>query len=158
VPPFSGADGDGNGVVDQADYDIWRANFGRTAPTIANASAVAAALVETDGHQPAEKDAVRPLDNPTTRPAQHPLRYVDSETQPVNPRTSRTRPARREALPPAASYDDAIVAWLVSHSRDVARNGAAAISGSLPAAFVAEEHREPSINELDLAFAAVSSL
>jgi hypothetical protein len=28
VTPGSGADGNGNGVVDQADYGVWRANFG----------------------------------------------------------------------------------------------------------------------------------
>ena len=39
IPAFSAADGSGNGVVDQADYDIWRANFGRTAPVTTNASA-----------------------------------------------------------------------------------------------------------------------
>jgi subtilisin-like proprotein convertase family protein len=30
VPPFSGADGDGDGHVDQDDYDLWRTNFGRS--------------------------------------------------------------------------------------------------------------------------------
>jgi hypothetical protein len=28
VPPFSGADADGNGSVDGVDYEIWRSNFG----------------------------------------------------------------------------------------------------------------------------------
>jgi hypothetical protein len=30
VPNFSGADGDGNGIVEQADLAVWRANYGRT--------------------------------------------------------------------------------------------------------------------------------
>lgn len=30
VARFSGADGSGNGVVDQDDYDVWRAHFGQT--------------------------------------------------------------------------------------------------------------------------------
>ena len=28
VTPFSGADGDGNGLVDTEDYNVWVANFG----------------------------------------------------------------------------------------------------------------------------------
>ena len=30
VTPYSGADGDGNGLVEQADFDVWVANFGET--------------------------------------------------------------------------------------------------------------------------------
>ena len=29
VPAYSGADGDGNGAIDQDDYGVWRANFGK---------------------------------------------------------------------------------------------------------------------------------
>lgn len=32
VTPFSGADGDGDGVVDQDDYGVWRAHFGSAVP------------------------------------------------------------------------------------------------------------------------------
>ena len=32
VPPFSGADGNGDGMINQNDYDVWKANFGRTQP------------------------------------------------------------------------------------------------------------------------------
>jgi hypothetical protein len=28
TPAFGGADGDGDGIVDSNDYDIWRSNFG----------------------------------------------------------------------------------------------------------------------------------
>ena len=30
VTPFSGADGNGNGVIDQGDCVVWRAHFGQT--------------------------------------------------------------------------------------------------------------------------------
>ena len=30
VSSFSGADGNGNGTIDQGDYDFWRARFGNT--------------------------------------------------------------------------------------------------------------------------------
>lgn len=33
VPAFTGADGDGNGIVDQQDYLVWRTNFGATTTT-----------------------------------------------------------------------------------------------------------------------------
>jgi hypothetical protein len=32
VTPYTSADGDGNGIVDAADYEVWKANFGRTLP------------------------------------------------------------------------------------------------------------------------------
>jgi hypothetical protein len=34
VSPFSGANGNGDGVVDQEDYTVWRANFGRRFPAV----------------------------------------------------------------------------------------------------------------------------
>ena len=33
VTAYSGADGDGSGIVDQADYGVWRAHFGLTLAT-----------------------------------------------------------------------------------------------------------------------------
>lgn len=32
VTPYDGSDGNGDGVVNQADYDVWRAHFGQTLP------------------------------------------------------------------------------------------------------------------------------
>jgi hypothetical protein len=37
------ADGDGNGLIDAADYDLWRANFGRTAANASGATGSASA-------------------------------------------------------------------------------------------------------------------
>jgi hypothetical protein len=50
VPPFSGADGDGSGIIDQADLAVWRANFGRTLPAAAGAAtdAIASMSVRED--------------------------------------------------------------------------------------------------------------
>jgi hypothetical protein len=31
VAPFSGADGDGDGMIDDDDYDVWKAHFGQVA-------------------------------------------------------------------------------------------------------------------------------
>jgi hypothetical protein len=40
VAAYSGADGSGNGIVDQADHGVWQAHFGQTMPSPAVASAV----------------------------------------------------------------------------------------------------------------------
>jgi hypothetical protein len=32
VTPYAGADGNGDGVVNQADFEVWRGNFGKTLP------------------------------------------------------------------------------------------------------------------------------
>jgi hypothetical protein len=37
VTPFSGADGNGNGVIDDGDYQVWRDNYGNTLPPGAGA-------------------------------------------------------------------------------------------------------------------------
>ncbi len=47
VPAFSGADGDGDGVIDQDDNDVWRANFSATLPP-SGAGSGAAALAFTE--------------------------------------------------------------------------------------------------------------
>jgi len=45
VTAFSGADGNGNGVIDQADYDTWKTFFGNTAAPGAGSGALAAAPI-----------------------------------------------------------------------------------------------------------------
>jgi hypothetical protein len=42
VTPLSCADGDGDGTIDNDDYNVWRARFGQTAGSGAGASANAA--------------------------------------------------------------------------------------------------------------------
>jgi hypothetical protein len=46
VTPGSGADGNGNGVVDQADYAVWRANFGTGSPGAGSGSLSTSAVPE----------------------------------------------------------------------------------------------------------------
>jgi hypothetical protein len=41
VLAFSNPDGSGNGLVDQADYDVWKSNFGNTQPMGSGASEIA---------------------------------------------------------------------------------------------------------------------
>ena len=47
VAPFTGADGNGDGVVDQADYAVWRSHFGET--FLPGPGAGAGALLAGDG-------------------------------------------------------------------------------------------------------------
>jgi hypothetical protein len=44
VSPFGGADGDGDGVIDTDDYGVWRNNFGRYIDDHGNSSPVATAI------------------------------------------------------------------------------------------------------------------
>lgn len=46
VTPNSGADGNGNGIVDVGDYDVWKANFGQAAGAGALVAGVNAAVPE----------------------------------------------------------------------------------------------------------------
>ncbi len=46
VPPSSGADGNGDGTVDANDYGVWRTNFGRTLPARSAAAASGAAAID----------------------------------------------------------------------------------------------------------------
>jgi hypothetical protein len=39
VAAFSGADGNGDGTIDQGDYDFWRARFGNSLPAASAAVA-----------------------------------------------------------------------------------------------------------------------
>ena len=43
---YSGADGDGNLTIDSADYDVWRAHFGQTAPGSGSGQTLSAAVPE----------------------------------------------------------------------------------------------------------------
>lgn len=44
VDPFTGADGDGDGVVGQGDYNVWRAHFGDSVPLGAGSTALSASV------------------------------------------------------------------------------------------------------------------
>jgi hypothetical protein len=113
VPPFSGADGSGNGVVDQADYDVWRANFGRSTPA----------------------DAVVEMARP-----------------------SRSRPARRDSLVAPARYDDALLAWLASRTVGTRHELAAIAFGHSPNEVDRQESACRSRDALDRAFGYLATM
>jgi hypothetical protein len=66
---FAGADGDGDGMVDQDDYPIWRRNFGRTLPPAAAAMAESGAEAPVDVVQTATLSITTGIDRPSHLPA-----------------------------------------------------------------------------------------
>ena len=133
------------GMVTQADHDVWRANFGRTAP----------AGTSTPGTTPRPvpvRDRERDPEADSTQESVSTL-FVDVVYHQSVPRLVRTRPSPRTTLAPATSHDDALIAWLTSCSDMNRRIHSAAFSG-FPAVFDKTEHLEPSIAEIDIAFAA----
>ena len=67
VPKYSGADGDGDGVVDQDDYGVWRAHFGLTLPGAGSGAGAATAAdfgelpAASSGSELVEDSRVRPV-------------------------------------------------------------------------------------------------
>jgi hypothetical protein len=75
VAPYSGADGNGNGTIDDLDYDVWRASFGNTRPLAAGADVP----VETVLAETSETIVVMALPKTElTRPAPAADRTVDA--------------------------------------------------------------------------------
>lgn len=94
VPQYSGADGNGDGLVDDADYDVWRANFGNTldsgqGASIANETATleggALALPLSNGDDlrfaaASELRSTKTISDPQSARRATALRYNDSTT------------------------------------------------------------------------------
>jgi serralysin len=120
VPPTSGADGNGDGVVSSADYNVWRANFGRTFGTGSAVDAVIESFTQT----------------------------ASASLRPGSP-----RPAHREAFAAESARDRALVAWLAA--RPVGLDLKPTAVSFAGAEKIAAGEPEPSIDLLDLAFAAV---
>src|SRR5436305_723769 len=65
VRSFSGADGDGDGVVGQSDYDVWRFNFGRAVPRAGSGSSVGSGLVAISSAATSPASGTRTLTTPS---------------------------------------------------------------------------------------------
>lgn len=97
---YSGADGSGNGAIDEDDYNIWQANFGRNAPPEVSASV--ATVTAAEGSTP----------YPTSFDNQLHLAATDSiSVAPLasNPRSFAPRLPAQVAI--AMTPHEAIVAW-----------------------------------------------
>jgi hypothetical protein len=102
IPAFSGADADGDGTVTPSDYTVWRANFGASVPPPSSGNSATSAVTRTE---PAS--GMAPL---------LPVRS-DANMQTLSARNFSSRPAVGDLSFVAASYDDALVAWLASKGK-----------------------------------------
>jgi hypothetical protein len=154
--PFSGADGDGDGRIDQDDYDVWRANFGRTLSQSAAASLASVAVDQS--HESGDEGSDGGTSRDTSQVPGEDAGAGSSIARRIEPISfMRTSPARRPPLREAdplvsPTRDDALLAWLSSAAEnDVDRD--------MPALWVTvinEESKPFTRATLDAAFASVT--
>jgi hypothetical protein len=169
-PPLPG-DYNGNGTVDAADYvlwrnggplqndttpasvgpedyDVWRANFGRTfgsGASLAEVEELAADVASQSG----ESAVVLTVE--TAGDSQLPASFVP---QPASPRAAAQRTARRETLAAAVSRDDALIAWLALQPAESDGELSDAFDDSTFVAEPSDDSDQPA-EALDFAFATL---
>jgi hypothetical protein len=171
-------DYNGNGVVDAADYvlwrnggplqndatpgiqpedyNVWRANFGRIAAGSGASVADVEELAADVASQP--DDAVTTVDPAvvTTVPekVKASIQLAGEIVQKATLRSTGFRTARRTMLAPGPSHDHGLIAWLTSRPAGVDYGSSAAIE-DLPTDSDPSEDSDESDVALDLAFAAL---
>jgi hypothetical protein len=135
LPAYSGADGDGDGTIDQDDYGVWRANFGQTIPPPATGSGVRSAtssvapvapmdlsmgvgtsmsLSVSDPNQTAEPLGASGEEQVASQHKNVPPVFAPASSLFAHYRTA-VRGSLGATLAPAVSRcDEALVAWLAS--------------------------------------------
>jgi hypothetical protein len=110
VPAYSGADGDGSGIVDLSDHGVWRANFGESLPD-----------EEASG---ASLSLTVPIIAPGLNQSRVPLAVRGTSESPrLNSVTPRLAPLHSEtpaSRPPTDAHthrDAALLAWIASQGR-----------------------------------------
>jgi hypothetical protein len=99
-------EGDTPGVVNQADYDLWRANFGRAT------SAASAALFAQDSGLDSIAIATPTFGEPNTRHVLALSLLIDPYFESTSWLVDNHRPVKRAVLMSAELQDDALIAWL----------------------------------------------
>jgi hypothetical protein len=130
------------GAVTAEDYGVWRANFGRTA---------AVGSVELGAGSAEQGVNLSPDTRSKIRRGEH--LTPDTSTS-INQRRDIGRPVRRNAFGADENRDDALVAWLASRAEEPQRGLPTDRIADALEAFHFGQLAEPSIDELDLAFAA----
>ena len=144
------------GMVTQADHDVWRANFGRTAPSSASTSASAAALLELMSERPIAEKSSEALRHQSVQVVESTLSVLGPPIHDRAPSTVRTCPNGRDAFSPFPSHDDALVAWLASRNTRLHRESTAA--GGFNSLETPTDRLPPAalpIDTLDVAFATL---
>jgi hypothetical protein len=137
--------------VQPDDYNIWRANFGRTAGVGSTAEGTsqgsASAIIESESAGSQQHNDLRTLlDVPSLR--------LDGEV--VQQRDIR-RPKHRGSFAASGPRDDALLAWLASRWDEPARRLHDIAAFDFVSEFDPSEPIDPSLDELDLAFASVTN-
>jgi hypothetical protein len=99
-------EGDTPGVVNQADYDVWRANFGRTTP------AASAALFAQESELDSIALATPTFGEPNTRHVLAIALLIDPYFESTSWHVDNYRPVKRAVLMSAELQDDALITWL----------------------------------------------
>jgi hypothetical protein len=115
-PLYAGADSSGNGIVDQADYLIWRANFGKTLPLPASGSSATAATDATESKVPTPPLFTRAENHAIHLSALAAGKFVQTDSQII-----KSQQPRRNIQTVALSHDKALIGWLTSDAQATRR-------------------------------------
>jgi hypothetical protein len=140
-------------MVTEADYTVWRANFGATSPPPGAASAIS--IVATSAGASWENaDELKATQNASSTGESTSLVGVASNA--TTPRSTSSRPALRSALAVDNSSHDALVDWLASSLAERRREPPASGDDAWPSDFNARKRADDeSFEALDVAFAAL---
>ena len=141
--------------VQPGDYNIWRANFGRTAGA-GSATEMISSTSSTDAAS-GDRHATAPLTATESAAVGRFVPVVEKALRSDRTRTGAYRPGGRDALRPRSLYDDALIAWLPSRGDELARRLHEHADFDFVSEFDPSEPIGPSLDELDLAFASVSN-
>jgi hypothetical protein len=136
------------GIVTPEDYNVWRANFGRTFGSGASL-AVVEELAADVASQSGESAVVLTVE--TAGDSQLPASFVP---QPASPRAAAQRTARRETFAAAVSRDDALIAWLALQPAESDGELSDAFNDSTFVAEPSDDSDQPA-EALDFAFATL---
>ena len=132
VTPYSGADGDGDGTIDQDDYGVWRDHFGQTIPPPGTGSGV--------NIMPASAAQVAPVNGFPSEETSLSLN-VGEPSQTVEPRKQATRSKPRvNSHKPSVCFHSCFVA---NHSLPASRSRVARGARRTLAASRCDEVRLP---------------
>jgi hypothetical protein len=143
------------GSVGPEDYDVWRANFGKTSPG-SGASLAADEVVAEVASSPSPSAVaidVEPASQPNGTADDSSLAPVVGRGVP-SPRSAAPRVVRRDSFAASVSRDDALIAWLALQPAGVNGDATDAFDELELAAVPSNDSDQPA-DALDLAFATL---
>ena len=116
---YSSADGNGNGIIDAADYDVWKANFGHT-PGSGSGSAASASAIEAPLSQSIDIVTASSPTAPNATPARS-INVPNLLSVPAG-HSSNDKAVLPTSPTAATATDDALLAWLSLQTRSAQFN------------------------------------